>query len=228
MKNITKLLMAFLCLGILFTACNKDNFDWDAYYKQQEEAIKKEKARQDSLYKDQAPILEAYAKQKWGDAAMRSDSSLSKGIWYKIEYAKETATPYTYGITLTNNGPMITPFSATFNFKGELMDGTVFDKNPAGTPAVYTNIYKAIDIYNVGWMRAFTPPVIKQDGRDYYPHGLLPKGLQKGDKITFIAPSYYTFDQTEYTKGSEKVTVPKNTPVVYTIELVTIGAATSN
>ena len=53
--------MAFLSLGILFTACNKDNFDWDAYYKQQEEAVKKEKARIDSLYKIQAPILEAYA-----------------------------------------------------------------------------------------------------------------------------------------------------------------------
>lgn len=228
MKNITKLLMAFLCLGVLFTACNKDNFDWDAYYKQQEEAVKKEKARQDSLYKIQAPILEAYARQKWGDAAMRSDSSLSKGMWYKIEYAKETATPYTYGITLTNTGAAITPFAATFNFKGELMDGTVFDKSATGTPANYTNIYNAFSIYNVAWMRAFTPPTIKQDGRDYYPHGLLPKGLQKGDKITFIAPSYYTFDQTEYTKGSEKVTVPKNTPVVYTIELLTIGTATSN
>ncbi len=58
MKNITKLLMAFLCLGVLFTACNKDNIDYDALNRQQIEAARKEKARRDSLLRIQAPLLE--------------------------------------------------------------------------------------------------------------------------------------------------------------------------
>ena len=69
---------------------------------------------------------------------------------------------------------------------------------------------------------------INIQGKDVRFEGLLPKGLQKNDKISFISPSYYTFDQVEYTKGSEKVTVPKDTPVVYTIEVKTVGDVTGS
>ena len=211
--------MAFLCLGILFKACNKDNIDYDELRRQQEEAARQEKARKESLLKIQAPQLEQYAKMKWGADAKYSDST---GIWYKVEFSPTTETPYSYTGTNGYYGPAANSWSATFNFRGELMSGQVFDKNTDGIPKVYDDIRTAITVYNTAWVQAFIPTIINIQGKDVRFEGLLPKGLQKGDKISFISPSYYTFDQTEYT-GSEKVTVPKNTPVVYTIELKAVG-----
>ncbi|GAA4183328.1 hypothetical protein GCM10022218_41880 [Sphingobacterium ginsenosidimutans] len=210
---------------MIFASCNKDNIDYDELNRQQIEAARKEKARRDSLLRIQAPQLEQYAKTKWGSDAKYSDST---GIWYKVELATGNTTPYTYTGSMGYYGPQINTWSATLNFRGELMNGTLFDKNTDGIPKVYNNISQAISIYKQAWVQAFAPTIINIQGQDRRFEGLLPKGLQKGDKISFISPSYYTFDQTEYTAGSEKVTVPKNTPVVYTIDLVAIGAATSN
>jgi len=35
MKKITKFLMAFLCLGLIFASCNKDNFDYEKAEREQ-------------------------------------------------------------------------------------------------------------------------------------------------------------------------------------------------
>jgi len=226
MKKFTKFLMAFLCLGLLFASCNKDNFDYEKAEREQIERNRIEKARRDSLLKIQAPLLEQYAKNKWGDKAKYSDST---GIWYSVELAGGSETPYAYKGTVGPYGQTgLAPWAATLNFKGELMDGTVFDKNTDGVPKVYDHIGTAVDVYGQAWLYAFVPTIINIQGKDVKFNGLLGKGLQKGDKISFISPSYYTFDQTEYTKGSEKVTVPKNTPVAYTIELKTIGNTTGS
>jgi len=220
MKKFTKFLMAFLCMGIVFASCNKNDFDYEKAEREQIEKARLEKLRIDSLKKDQAPILREYALSKWGDKAKYSDST---GIWYKVELAAGNETPYQYKATVSYYGAFLTPWAATLNFKGELMNGTVFDQNTEGIPAVYTDINTAIKIYRQAWVQAFVPTIINIQGKDVRFEGLLPKGLQKGDKISFISPSYYTFDQEEYKTGSTKVTVPKNTPVVYTIELKTIG-----
>ncbi|MEN5056157.1 hypothetical protein [Sphingobacterium kitahiroshimense] len=221
MKKFTKFLMAFLCMGIVFASCNKNDFDYEKAEREQIEKARLEKLRIDSLKRIQAPLLEQYAKTKWGDKAKYSDST---GIWYKIELATGNETPYVYKTTVGSYGQVgIATWAATLNFKGELMDGTVFDQNTEGIPAVYTDISKAINIYKQAWVQAFIPTIVNIQGKDVRLDGLLPKGLQKNDKISFISPSYYTFDQEEYKTGSTKVTVPKNTPVVYTIELKTIG-----
>ncbi|MEJ5089979.1 hypothetical protein GEO21_08075 [Sphingobacterium faecium] len=226
MKKFTKFLFAFLCLGLVFASCNKDNFDYEQAEREQIEQARLEKVRRDSLKRIQAPILREYALTKWGDKAKFSDST---GIWYTVELATGNETPYAYKGTVNSFGQAgLTAWSATLNFKGELMNGTVFDKNTDGVPKVYDHIGTALNVYGQAWLYAFIPTIINVQGKDVRYDGLLPKGLQKNDKISFISPSYYTFDQLEYTKGSEKVTVPKNTPVVYTIELKTIGNSGSN
>ncbi|MCS4225117.1 FKBP-type peptidyl-prolyl cis-trans isomerase [Sphingobacterium sp. BIGb0165] len=229
MKNITKFLMALLCLGMIFTSCNKDNFDWDAYYRQQEEAIKREKARQDSLYKIQGPLLLEYAKQNFKNDAGQPNYVVddSTKIVYQILNPGDK-TSYTYKAQIGNGGYVITSPSATINFKGQLLNGTVFDQSKEGTPTNYSNLSPAIKKYGGSWYYAFIPKVISQDGRELKFNGLTTTGLVKGSKIRFVAPSYLGFDQTEYKDGSEKVTVSKDTPVVYTIEITAIGAATSN
>ncbi|OOG17332.1 hypothetical protein BWD42_14030 [Sphingobacterium sp. CZ-UAM] len=229
MKNITKFLMAFLCLGMIFTSCNKDNFDWDAYYRQQEEAIKREKARQDSLYKIQAPLLLEYAKQNFKDDAGQPNYVVddSTKIIYQILNPGDK-TSYTYKAQAGNGAYVITSPSVTINFKGQLLNGTVFDQSKESTPTNYSNLGPAITKYGGSWYYAFIPKVISQDGRELKFNGLTTTGLVKGSKIRFVAPSYLGFDQKEYKDGSEKVTVSKDTPVAYTIEVTTIGAATSN
>ncbi|KKX48236.1 MULTISPECIES: hypothetical protein [Sphingobacterium] len=226
MKKFTKFLMAFLCMGIVFASCNKNDFDYEKAEREQIEKARLEKLRIDSLKKDQAPILREYALSKWGDKAKYSDST---GIWYKVELAAGNETPYIYKGTVNNFGQAgLNVWAATVNFKGELMNGTVFDKNTDGVPKNYTDIRQATSIYGSAWIQAFVPTIINIQGKDVRFEGLLPKGLQKNDKISFISPSYYTFDQVEYTKGSEKVTVPKNTPVVYTIEVKSVGDVTGS
>ena len=226
MKNFTKILLAFLCIGLVFASCNKDNFDYEQAEKDQIEQARLEKIRIDALKKEQAPLLEAYAKSTWGNEAKYSDFT---GIWYTVELAPSNETPYVYKATVSGYGQVgLSIWAATVNFKGELMDGTVFDKNTDGVPKNYTDIRQATSVYGSAWVQAFAPTVVNVQGKDVRFEGLLPKGLQKGDKISFISPSYYTFDQEEYTKGSEKVTVPKNTPVVYTIEVITVGDVGSN
>lgn len=224
MKNITKFLLAFLCIGLVFASCNKDNFDYEKAEREQIERERVEKARRDSLKRDQALILKNYAMSKWGENAKFSDST---GIWYTIE-SSGSQTPYVYTGSISSLGASITPWAASLNFKGELMSGVVFDKNTEGIPKNYTDIRVAIGTYKQAWIQAFIPTIVNIQGKDVRFEGLLAKGLQKGDKITFISPSYLTFDNQEYTQGSEKVTVPKNTPVVYTIELKSIGNIGSN
>lgn len=225
MKKITKFLMAFLCVGLLFASCNKDNFDYEKAEKEQIERNRLEKLRIDSLKKAQAPLLRDYAIEKWGDKAQYSDST---GIWFSVELAPASETPFEYTASPGYYGPLLNSWATTLNFKGELMDGTVFDQNTEGVPAVYTDISQAIRIYKQAWVQAFIPTIINVQGKDVRFEGLLPKGLQKNDKISFISPSYYTFDQEEYKTGSTKVTVPKNTPVVYTLEIKSIGKSSTN
>ena len=228
MKNITKFLMAFLCLGVLFTACNKDNIDYDELIRQQQEAIKKEKARQDSLYKDQAPLLLEYAKQNFKDDAGQANYVVddSTKIIYQVLNSGDK-TSYTYKAQLGNGGYVITSPSVTINFKGQLLNGTVFDQSKEGTPSNYSNLSPAINKYGGAWYYAFIPKVISQDGRELKFNGLTTSGLVKGSKIRFVAPSYLGFDEKEFKDGSEKITVPKNTPVAYTIEITTISTGSN-
>ncbi len=221
MKNLTKILFACLCLGLVFASCSKDDFDWDAYYRDQADAAKKEQARRDSLLRIQAPLLEQYAETHFTNPQF-SDST---DIWYEVLTAGDDAS-YTYTATTGTYGYAVVAPSASVNFKGELLDGTVFDKSTDGTPTNYTSLNYAVDTYKLAWYYAFIPSAINVNGQDLKFNGLLPKGLKKGAKIRLIVPSYLGFDQTPYTKNG--VTVPKDTPVIYTIEVTAIGAATSN
>jgi FKBP-type peptidyl-prolyl cis-trans isomerase FkpA len=213
MKNITKFLMAFLCLGMIFASCSKsDGIDWAA----EQEKQRLEMIRIDSTRKAQAPLLEQYAKTHFQNP-VKSDSS---GIWYEV-LAVGQADSYDY----KNGYPSI-----SVNYTGQLTDqnGTIFSKSKEGTPANFSNLLLAIrQNFGVCWYYAFVPQTLNQNGQDAKLGGLLPKGLQKGSKIRFVSSSVFAYDNQEY-KGTENVTVPKNSPVVYTIEVTDIAKATSN
>lgn len=204
--------MAFLCLGMIFASCSKgDDINWDEI----EEKQRLEMIRIDSTRKAQALILEQYAKTHFQNP-VKSDST---GIWYEVIAAGQPDS-YDY----KNGYP-----SVSVNYTGNLLDEnkTVFSKSKEGTPANFSSLLLAIrQNFGMCWYYAFVPQTLNQNGRDEKLGGLLPKGLQKGSKIRFVTSSVFAYDNQEF-KGTENVTVPKNSPVAYTIEVTDIAKATS-
>lgn len=203
MKKLLTLTLATLFGAVLMTSCNKsDDFNYDEYYKQ----LEKEKKRVDSTLNAQKPILREYALANFENPVLDD----STGIWFEIlEPAIITETPYQY--SLTQAGQWVTPV-ATVKYKGYLMNNTVFDENSQPT---VMNIVEASQ-YQSGlipaWPIAFRPKTITFGGKEFHT-GLVKDGLQKGNKIRFIAPSPYCYD----TKSSEKI--PANSPLIFEIKV---------
>lgn len=101
MKNITKLLMAFLCLGVLFTACNKDNFDWDAYYKEQTEKQRVQDSINKKRIDEQFPLIKKYVADNQLQNVQYIDSL---GLAYQVLAAGDESS-YTY--SFSGNGGII-------------------------------------------------------------------------------------------------------------------------
>ena len=187
MKHLKLLLVAFIAVFAI-SSCSKDsNDDGLADY----EANKK---RIEALLKEQAPILKEYAEENFGENA-KMDSAT--GIWYEVV---EQASDSTFEYTATGNSWV--PVNATINYKGELLDGTEFDAQDD----------QAMDINNViaAWLQIFYP---KNSNPNAF-SGILPDGLLVGNKIRFVAPSPYCYDN----KVSEKI--PADSPLVFTVEVL--------
>ncbi len=212
MKNITKFLMGFLCLGMIFTSCSKDNIDYDAI----NEKIRQEQIRQYKTKKQQAQAIEDYAKANFTAPKFSSDSI---GIWYEV-INEGTGDPFDYA----------NPAKVSVNYKGELIDKTVFAATKEGTPANYSDLRITYNETAQGqflgacWFFAFLPESVNSNGTENKLLGLLPKGLKKGSKIRLITPSVWGFDNRDYKIG-DGPTIPANSPLVYEIEVVTIDKA---
>lgn len=215
MKNITKFLMGLLCLGMIFTSCSKDDTDYNAI----EEKMRLELIRQYKTKKQQAQAIKDYAAANFTNPKFSSDST---GIWYEV-ISEGTGDPFDY----TTGVPKI-----SVKYKGELIDGTVFANKNEESPANYSNLIYTYRESSQGqylgacWYFAFIPESVNSNGADHKVYGLLPKGLKKGSKIRLITPSVWGFDNREYKIG-DGPSIPANSPLVYTIEVVTMEKATS-
>lgn len=215
MKNITKFLMAFLCLGMIFTSCSKDDTDYNAI----EEKMRQELIRKYKTKKQQAQEIKDYAAAKFTNPKFSSDST---GIWYEV-LSEGTGEAYDY----TASAPKI-----SVNYKGELLNGTIFAQTKEGTPANYSNFGYTYTETTQGqflgncWFFAFVPESINSNGVEKKVYGLLPKGLKKGSKIRLITPSVWGFDNRDYKIG-DGPSIPTNSPLIYTIEVVSIEKASS-
>src|SRR5690606_10130903 len=91
MKNLSKFFFLFVLATISITSCSKsedNNDDWA------EEQRRINRARIEALLKEQAPILEDFAKTHFGEDAQFDDST---GIWFKIHEPGEEGS-YTYRV----------------------------------------------------------------------------------------------------------------------------------
>lgn len=198
MKNLFGKLFLVLTLAVGFAACN-DNDDW---YEEQMRRQELERIRIDSTLNAQKPILEAYALQNFDNPVLND----STGIWFDLIEAGDDES-YQYMIS---GGQILAP-NVSVKYKGELMNGTVFEETTEDKTANFSlgNVISA-------WQFAFLPQSINYNGSDVPLIGLTEKGLKKGSKIKFITPSPYGYDN----QAREKV--PANSPLVFEIEVISI------
>ncbi|MCL4639376.1 MULTISPECIES: FKBP-type peptidyl-prolyl cis-trans isomerase [Olivibacter] len=210
MKHTNKIL--FLLFGVLiaFSACNKTDFD----------EIRREQERQDSIRQarirkvlaEQEPILRAYVQDPdngWTNPR-RSDST---GIWYEVLEPGQSDS-YTY--KLNSIGQIVAP-TIEVKYKGQLLNGTVFDQTSdslANKKTFKTNLGSNII---PAWVYAFIPSSFTYNGQNMPTFGLTSSGLKKGSKIRFVTPSPWGYDD----KANEKI--PANSPLVFEIEVVDIN-----
>ena len=193
MKNLKLLFIAFLAITTI-SSCSKDSDNGLGDY---EENLK----RIDSILKAQAPILKEYAEQNFGENA-KIDSTT--GIWYEV---LESTVDSTYEYIKTGNSWV--PVVATINYKGELMNGTEFDSR--------NNVEMEINRVIPAWLQIFYP----ENNSPNALSGILPHGLLIGNKIRFIAPSPYCYDN----KPDKNGKIPVNSPLIFNIEVLKLKSA---
>ncbi|WP_447769946.1 FKBP-type peptidyl-prolyl cis-trans isomerase [Sphingobacterium faecium] len=212
MKNFTKILFGMLALVIALASCSKSD-DFSKLVEEQRIKDSIENARIQSLLKLQAPAVKAYALANFTSPVLHD----STGIYYQIVTAGDESS-YTYKIS--GNGLAAPEISV--KFVGKLLDGRVFDQSAADQTTNFSSLQIAINKFGGSWYYAFVPKTINYNGSDIKFLGFTTTGLKKGAVIEFVTPSVWGFDATEYKTGSGNITVPANTPIAYTITVVSI------
>jgi len=209
MKNVLKLIAIGLVGTFIFASCNKGS-DFDYEKLQEEQRIKDsiENARVQKHIKDQAPALKAYATANFTNPILDTAS----GIWYDV-ITEGDQSSYTYRFSQQG---IVAP-EVTVKYKGQLLNGTVFDQTEADKSTTMS-LGRAI----FAWQRMFVPKSISVNNQDYPTNmGVTPKGLKKNSKVKFVTPSPWAYDETEIKKEG-KPTIPANSPLVFEIEVVDI------
>jgi len=204
MKNLLKIAVFSLLSIFVFASCNKES---DIDYPDYEELLKKEQKRRDSILTVQKPILQAYALENL-DQPIYDDTT---GIWFEI-LNPPTDTSFEY--VVNSNGTWVTP-TATVKYKGQLLNGTVFDEPSQPTVLSIVEATQFQQGLITLWPIAFRPQKITFGAKEYHT-GLITGGLKKGHKIRVISPSIYGYDNGKTDK------IPANSPLDFTIEVLDI------
>lgn len=210
MKHLNKLCLLTLGAIILFSACNKTDFDELAREQKRQDSI--EEARIKNLIKEQAPLLKAYVENPsngWTNPILDT----SRGIWYEI-LTRGQEDSYTY--KRNGSGQIIAP-TAEVKYKGQLLNGTIFDQTDEQSTSKKTFTFSLAQDIIPAWKIAFLPQKIPYNGQDYAVGGLSLTGLKKGSKIRFVTPSPWGYDT------ETRPQIPANSPLVFEIEVVNIS-----
>ncbi len=127
----------------------------------------------------------------------------SSGIWYEL---LDTAETPTFDYKFNQNGSQIIP-TITVNYRLQLLNGTEVDKNqsPEGFTTRLNNVIPA-------WQITFFPRAVGNQKH----LGLTARGLQPGDTIRIITPSYYAYG------NRNSGPIPANSPLIFEIKVLKI------
>ena len=127
----------------------------------------------------------------------------STGIWYELLDTAETAT---FNYKFNQNGTQSIP-NITVNYKLQLLNGTEGDKNQ--TAEGFTNRLSGLI---PAWQIAFFPRAVGNQKH----LGLTARGLQPGDTMRIITPSYYAYG------NRNSGPIPANSPLIFEIKVLKI------
>lgn len=208
MKHANKLFFLIFGTIIFLGACNKDNNDDWINEQLRRDSI--ENARIKKLIAEQAPSLKAYVENPsngWTNPVI--DTTF--GIWFEVLAPGEESS-YTYKL---NGNSLIAP-TVEVKYKGQLLNGTIFDQTDETSPNKKTAKLSLAQVITA-WRAAFFPKQISSNGQNYPIGGLTTNGLKKGSKIRFVTPSPWGYD----TQARDKI--PASSPLVFEIEVVDIN-----
>jgi FKBP-type peptidyl-prolyl cis-trans isomerase FkpA len=151
-------------------------------------------------YEIEKPIIEEYVKTNYPTATFHLES----GIWYVLE---EVGQDDSYTYKFINAAGAIEAPIINVNYKGKLLNGTVFDEHSS-----ISGLEFRLDRMIEAWQRAFIPSVIA----DTKTIGLTAKGLKKNSKMTIITPSIWGY------RNIKVGEIPANSPLVFEIDVVNI------
>lgn len=192
-----KLIILFIATGVFLAGCIKN--DGPVYDAQAQ--IEKE-----------VPLIESYVDSinETGEVLLVKDDEMF--IWSQYEPAipgepedpenpedPEEEGPYEY---TDANGQLRWP-TIKVKYTGRLLDGTIFDEEEEESD------FMALKNLVPSWSVAFFP---RAQG------GLTEDGLQVGDKVRFIMPSYWGYGP------NSREGIPANSPLDFEIEVLAINA----
>ena len=218
--------MAFLCLGMIFTSCNKGNdIDIDAWNKEQLERQRIQDSINKKRVEEQYPTIKKYV----ADNALQNVQYIdSLGMAYQILAAGDESS-YTY--SFYNNGQIIAP-NVTVEYIGKYVqtgdkykpEGTLIDKTETGKP---TTVNLASEGVVKAWHIAFLPQKIKFGEKEIPVGGITTTGLKKGSKIRIITPSPWGYQDNDRKIPSSGNTIPGKSILDYTIDVKDIKNTTN-
>ncbi|MFD1768602.1 FKBP-type peptidyl-prolyl cis-trans isomerase [Sphingobacterium suaedae] len=219
MKKLLKPLFAVAIAAVSFTSCmEKDNTDYEAQYRKEEQAIDSILNKQKTQIQDYVASTEAFEGATADTVTFRYqylDKRTTRGIYYKVVQAP---TDNSYEYKLQSNGSQLAYVWPTvkLKYKATLLDGTLVKEDATGTD--YSFASANTKIMNQSWVYAFFPYSITFNG-DVVPVGGLTKdGLKKGSIFRMVTPSQWAFGaRTDVDK------VPANSPIVYEFEVLEIS-----
>ena len=219
MNNLSKLLFFFVLAAIGITSCSKSDDNGTDWAEEQRRRDSINNARIEALLKEQAPELKAFAETNFGEDAQFDDST---GIWFKVHEPGEEGTYTRWLVPGSMGGLTLASPTVEVKYVGKLMrTGEIFDQTPEDDPEDDTRSFQLGGVIPA-WNIAFYPKEVRLNGNDYKIGGLTEKGLQKGAIIEIVAPSPYCYDNTEQKDKEGKVTIPKDSPLHFYIEVVDI------
>lgn len=210
MKKLFKGFALVALAAITFSACNKNDFDFE---KEKEAARVRdsiENARIKKLIALQAPELEAFAKKNFTNPQFDTTT----GMWFEI-VTENKDDSYQYKIDSYG----IVPPTVKVEYKGSLLTkmDKPFDETEKDKPREFS-LGKTIP----AWQWAFLPKVFKYNGVEVKTSGLTAKGLKKGGKIRFVTPSPWGYDTQSLKDQNGEISIPANSPLYFQIEVADI------
>lgn len=217
--------LAFLLLmSIAFSSCKNDSISEQDFIEAQKK-IDQELAAQ---FEAEKILIENYVDTAFGSLAVEDtvtvqfeyiNKIIKRGYWYEI-LSPATNNDYVYKgqILYSNYGPYFAPILPKVklqytakNIKGIIVQadtiegGTVYDLNAPNSTVI-----------NSVWRTTILPYIIKFNSENQRVKGFTSTGLQEGNKIRVITPSYWAFGKNA--QGS----IPANSILIYEFTIIDI------